>query len=219
MSEVTASQIKEAIKGFLVGADLTKLTSKKIRKNLEDKFEVDFTDRKKEIDEILMNQIEQANASQSDGEKSEESSKEAESSESEQDSDSSYEKAPKKTSRNPVGRKRPSTSNMTAKSKAKKSKVKDEDGESKPKKKTGFAREMVLSAELAQLVGTDKLSRGDVVKKMYAVIKERDLLDQSNKQFVICDDELHQIFGVRRFRAFGMMKYLKKHVKDPKDVY
>ena len=51
--------------------------------------------RKKEIDEILMNQIEQANANQSDGEKSkEESDKESESSASEQDSDSSYEKMP-----------------------------------------------------------------------------------------------------------------------------
>ena len=50
--------------------------------------------RKKEIDEILMNQIEQANASQSDGEKSEESDQESESSASEQDSDSSYEKTP-----------------------------------------------------------------------------------------------------------------------------
>lgn len=38
--------------------------------------------------------------------------------------------------------------------------------------------------------------------------------DPKNKQFAICDDELMKVIGVKRFRTFGMMKYLKSHFVD-----
>lgn len=38
--------------------------------------------------------------------------------------------------------------------------------------------------------------------------------DPKNKQFAICDDELFKVIGVKRFRTFGMMKYLKNHFVD-----
>jgi chromatin remodeling complex protein RSC6 len=39
------------------------------------------------------------------------------------------------------------------------------------------------------------MARHEVVKKVWAIIKERNLYDPKNKQFAICDDELLKVFG------------------------
>lgn len=74
---------------------------------------------------------------------------------------------------------------------------------------------MALSPVLAELVGQDRMARSDIVKKMWEIIRERKLEDPKNKRFTICDEQLYQVFGLKRFQTFSMMKYLKKHVKDP----
>lgn len=75
----------------------------------------------------------------------------------------------------------------------------------------GFTRPLQLSPELASLMGCETLPRHEVVKKVWALIKERNLYDPKNKQFAICDAELQKVIGVKRFRTFGMMKYLQPH--------
>lgn len=75
----------------------------------------------------------------------------------------------------------------------------------------GYTKSMTLSPELAALVGQDSMARHEVVKKVWSIIKERDLYDPKNKQYAICDDALFKVIGVKRFRTFGMMKYLKNH--------
>jgi upstream activation factor subunit UAF30 len=55
-----------------------------------------------------------------------------------------------------------------------------------------------------------------VVKRVWAIIKERNLYDPDNKQFAICDDELRTVIGEDRFRTFGMMKHLKHHITSIK---
>merc|ERR1711890_184782 len=79
------------------------------------------------------------------------------------------------------------------------------------KKETEFTKTCKLSVNLAALMGQDEMPRHEVVKRMWAIIKERNLYDPKNKQFAICDPELHKIMGVKRFHTFGMMKYLKNH--------
>ncbi|KAF5288637.1 hypothetical protein FQA39_LY15332 [Lamprigera yunnana] len=76
---------------------------------------------------------------------------------------------------------------------------------------SGYTKSMTLSPELAALVGQNSMARHEVVKKIWDIIKERDLYDPKNKQFAICDDALFKVIGVKRFRTFGMMKYLKSH--------
>ncbi|KAF4532608.1 hypothetical protein B566_EDAN014853 [Ephemera danica] len=78
----------------------------------------------------------------------------------------------------------------------------------------GYTRAYTLSPELAAVVGQDSMARHEVVRKIWSIIKERNLYDPKNKQFAICDDELLKVFGVKRFRTFGMMKYLKNHFID-----
>lgn len=93
----------------------------------------------------------------------------------------------------------------------------DEDWkESKKKGKkgkgTGFTRPYKLSPELSSLMGgADELPRHEVVKKVWKIIKEKNLYDPKNKQFAICDEQLEKVIGVKRFRTFGMMKYLMPH--------
>ncbi|CAD7084615.1 unnamed protein product [Hermetia illucens] len=79
---------------------------------------------------------------------------------------------------------------------------------------TGFTRPYTLSADLASVVGAESLPRYEVVKKIWSLIKERNLYDPKNKQYAICDPELLKIFGVKRFRTFSMLKYLKPHFID-----
>ncbi|KAG0719242.1 Upstream activation factor subunit spp27 [Chionoecetes opilio] len=78
-------------------------------------------------------------------------------------------------------------------------------------KKSAFTKSFKLSPELADVVGSDVMPRHEVVKKLWAVIKERELQDPANKQYAICDDQLLKVIGVKRFRTFGMMKHLKDH--------
>lgn len=75
----------------------------------------------------------------------------------------------------------------------------------------GYTKVMTLTPELASLVGQDTMARHEVVKKVWALIRERNLFDPKNKQFAICDDALFKVIGQKRFRTFGMMKYLKDH--------
>lgn len=109
-------------------------------------------------------------------------------------------------------------------------------------KGSGYIRAITLTPELAAVVGAEKMARHEVVKKIWSIIKERNLYvslveksklkirssffatayltvpfvlqDPKNKQFAICDDELMKVIGIKRFRTFGMMKYLKNHFVD-----
>lgn len=62
-------------------------------------------------------------------------------------------------------------------------------------KKSAFTKSFKLSPELADVVGSDVMPRHEVVKKLWAVIKERELQDPKNKQYAICDDQLFKVIG------------------------
>lgn len=90
-------------------------------------------------------------------------------------------------------------------------------GTEQPKKKRksgggGFSKSLTLSDDLAAIVGTKEAPRHEVVKQMWAYIKENKLQDPKNKQFAICDEKLHKIIGTKKFKCFGMVKYLKDHM-------
>lgn len=82
------------------------------------------------------------------------------------------------------------------------------------KRESVYSRKCVLSPELAAVMGEDQMARHDVVKRMWGIFRERELFDPSNKQFGICDSQLLKVFGKKRVQLFGMMKYLKSHIKD-----
>ncbi|KAL6546077.1 hypothetical protein OROGR_009951 [Orobanche gracilis] len=84
----------------------------------------------------------------------------------------------------------------------------------KPKKGSGgLTTPLPLSDALVKFFGTGKfeLSRADVVKKMWAYIKENELQDPSDKRMVLCDKKLKELFGVDSFHGFTVSKLLASH--------
>jgi chromatin remodeling complex protein RSC6 len=93
----------------------------------------------------------------------------------------------------------------------------DED-EDKPKKKRsggargGFAKEYILSESLSVVVGVDKLSRPQVVKRLWEYIRGHELQNPSNRREIMCDDNMRAVFGTEKVDMFRMNKVLGRHL-------
>ncbi|XP_026473232.1 upstream activation factor subunit spp27 [Ctenocephalides felis] len=259
MANISKAELRKEINAILKDADLSSTSAKKVRQMLEEKLDCNLAARKKEIDGLVMDYVNEHvknEDSEEDGTEEEEASEEDEASEEEvkekkskraapakkkatkkarQDDDdeedeeenseseansdamSEEEYSPKKTTK-PKAKK-------GAKGRRKKGSDSDSDDDWNKSKKTkkakggkratAYTRPYKLSAELSNLIGSkDPMPRHEVIKRVWAIIKERNLYDPENKQFAICDDELMKVMGVKRFRTFGMMKYLKNHFLD-----
>merc|ERR1712219_57777 len=85
----------------------------------------------------------------------------------------------------------------------------------KPKKVNGLTKPMTLSKELAAIVGAkkdEKLARSEIIKRLWAYLKEKNLQDPENKQWFTPDKLMAPVFGTEKIKAFGMAKYLKDHL-------
>jgi chromatin remodeling complex protein RSC6 len=69
------------------------------------------------------------------------------------------------------------------------------------------------SKELAAIVGSDPLPRGEVVSKMWEYIKKNNLQNPENKREILADDKLQPIFGKPKVTMFEMNKHLAQHLK------
>lgn len=65
---------------------------------------------------------------------------------------------------------------------------------------------------MAAWMGTDAAPRPQITKKLWAYVKENNLQDPANKQFVLADETLKKLTGEERFQAFGFSKLIKQHV-------
>ncbi|XP_050396986.1 uncharacterized protein LOC126815411 [Patella vulgata] len=238
MAEINTADLKIGIKEILKDADLDTLSAKKVRKMLEVKFEADLTDRKQEIDKMVMEQISQTQ----NGEDSESESPAANGTSKNNSADSTMSSSDDDDmvlDKGPVRKKKKVSKKITAvndeefakqlqqqelgrtrgsRRPPKPTKPKTPKVKSDKKRKSTYSKPCQLSAELAAIVGADQLPRSDVVKKMWEIAKARNLQDPKNKQFMLCDDELKKVFGRRRVRMFGMMKDLHRHIIDMKDL-
>ena len=91
------------------------------------------------------------------------------------------------------------TKPKAAKAKAKdgaKAKDKKKDKEKGESKATGggWQAPMLLSNELAAIVGNQEESRPQVVKKIHAYVKENNLKNEADKRLIILDSKLKQVF-------------------------
>ena len=69
------------------------------------------------------------------------------------------------------------------------------------------------SKELAAVVGSNPLPRGEVVSKMWDYIKKNNLQNPQNKREILADDKLEPIFGKKKVTMFEMNKHLAQHLK------
>ena len=69
------------------------------------------------------------------------------------------------------------------------------------------------SKELAAIVGSDPLPRGEVVSKIWDYIKKNKLQDPKERRNIIADDNLKKVFnGKKTVSMFEMTKLVSKHL-------
>jgi chromatin remodeling complex protein RSC6 len=69
------------------------------------------------------------------------------------------------------------------------------------------------SAELATVVGSEPVARGEVVRKVWDYIKSNNLQNPENRREIIADDKLRKVFGKDKVSMFEMNKHLAQHLK------
>ncbi|XP_014665257.1 PREDICTED: upstream activation factor subunit spp27-like [Priapulus caudatus] len=216
---LSREDLRREIKVIIDDGDPANLTSKKVRLTLEETLKVDLSSRKKEVDDLLMEVI----TSMENG------------GESEDDDDDDTKPPPKKLAAAAKKRSKSNASDSSSddddaklaqklqdaekrpKRRAAKPTKKDATAAKKPRKGTStYSVACDLSPELAEIMGSDKMARSAVVKKMWQIIKERNLKDPRDGRYHICDDQLLTVFKRKRVQSFAMMKYLKEHITQPK---
>ena len=81
------------------------------------------------------------------------------------------------------------------------------------KKPNALQQPLQPSAELAAVVGSGKLSRGEVVSKIWDYIKKNNLQNPANKREIVADDKLRKVFGGKdKVSMFEMNKHLAGHL-------
>ncbi|XP_022131070.1 upstream activation factor subunit spp27 isoform X2 [Pieris rapae] len=191
MADVSDENLQKEILKILEKANLAKTSTKKVRQKLEEVFDTDLTDKKELIDQYVMDYVNKMDSENSDS--------------AEEESDEKKKPAPKKRKK----RKGSDSDSDWVKKKPKKAAAGAGRG-----KGSGYTRAYKLSPALAELMGQEEMPRHEVVKRVWTIIKEKNLYDPSNKQYAICDEALYKVIGTKRFRTFGMMKYLKTHFLD-----
>ena len=69
------------------------------------------------------------------------------------------------------------------------------------------------SKELAAVVGPGPLPRGEVVRKVWAYIKQHKLQNPDNRREILADAKLEPVFGKKKVTMFEMNKHLAQHLK------
>ncbi len=119
-------------------------------------------------------------------------------------------KAPKK--KKAAKKKAPKKKKAAAKKK-KAAKKKGAKKKIKRKPNPSFMKPLNPDAALGAIVGNKALPRTEVVKKLWAYIKRRNLQDTQNKRMINADDKLKQVFdGRKQVSMFEMTKLVSKHL-------
>jgi upstream activation factor subunit UAF30 len=83
----------------------------------------------------------------------------------------------------------------------------------------GLTAPKEISDDLAAFLGKGKsMSRTEIVKMLWAYIREHDLQDPSNKREILLDGAMKNVFGCKQFSMFTMNKYIGAHVHPFKPV-
>ncbi|KAG1673969.1 hypothetical protein FOA52_015725 [Chlamydomonas sp. UWO 241] len=93
----------------------------------------------------------------------------------------------------------------------------EEEEAPKPKKKAGgFTKLCLLSPALAKVLGVERESRTQVVKKIWEYVRANNLQDPKDKRKIKADEALRPIFPCT-VTMFSMNKHLAKHIFNDDD--
>ncbi len=68
------------------------------------------------------------------------------------------------------------------------------------------------SEDLAVIVGSSPLPRGEVVSKVWEYIKKNGLQNPANKREIMADEALKKVFGKDKATMFEMNKFFSQHL-------
>lgn len=197
---------------IIASADLEKCTPKTVRKQLEEDLKVDLESSKQQINEIINEAIMKRLAE-------EELAKHALKANNVQDSAEELDDEE-------LARKLQAEENLNVRSKRRVVKVakgkrlikKDPSRKKEPNPNNPFNRPLLLSEPLSQLVGATEMSRPQVVKHIWAYVKEHNLQDPSDRRILICDEKLLPIMKKQRITCFAMNKIISDHLTRKEDA-
>ncbi|XP_058228478.1 upstream activation factor subunit spp27-like isoform X1 [Rhododendron vialii] len=200
---VSDAELVGRLREFLRTSDLTTTTTGTVRRKLEEDFGIDLSEKKafirEQVDVYLQNHLKTSEADDEEGEGNEEEAaagvKSGEEEEEEEEEEEGEEEDVETSNGKGVVERR---------SKKQKTEVKKKGG--------GFTKLCSLSPELQKFVGVPELARTEVVKQLWAHIREKNLQDPSDRRSILCDDTLRGLFGVDRIGMFQMNKALTKHI-------
>ena len=126
---------------------------------------------------------------------------------------------PTKASKEPKAAKETKAPKQTKAPKAAKA-SKEKGGKAEPasaggQKPNALQQPLQPSKELAAVVGSGPLPRGEVVSKVWNYIKKHELQNPENRREILADDKLEAVFGKKTVTMFEMNKYLAQHLTLP----
>ncbi|KAI9088910.1 hypothetical protein K1719_029189 [Acacia pycnantha] len=198
---VSESELIGRLREFLRSSDLNTTTTATVRRQLEKDFGIDLSDRKafirEQVDLFLQSEREQPEAEedQKDEPQPEHESEEIEDCDNELQDDEERDEDTVKPSGNGKDKQRSKSS-----------------GSEVRRKGGGFCKLCSLSPQLQEFVGAPEMARTEVVKQLWAYIREKNLQDENNRRNIICDEPLRALFNVDVINMFHMNKVLSKHI-------
>jgi upstream activation factor subunit UAF30 len=205
---VSESELIGRLREFLRNSDLDTTTTSIVRRQLESDFGIDLSDRKAFIREQVDLFLQTIHQQQNDA-AHEENADEPEQSQQEQDDDNEEEEQEEEEEKPKRTR---SVKKKTTKNKSKERSNKSGDEVVKKKGGSGFCKICSLSPQLQEFVGAPEMARTEVVKQLWAYIREKNLQDPNNRRNILCDEPLRALFGVNTINMFQMNKVLAKHI-------
>ncbi|XP_024463969.2 upstream activation factor subunit spp27 isoform X2 [Populus trichocarpa] len=190
---VSDSDLVARLREILRSSDLDTATASSIRRQLEEDFGVDLSEKKKFIREQIDTFLETLNKGDGQSwnvtENEDNENDTVEDDENENDGIKEEEEEDSETKES-----------------------KGSDKTEKVRKRGGFAKLSSLSPQLQAVVGVPELARTEVVKKLWAYIRENNLQDPKNRKKIKCDEALRAVFHVNSIDMFQMNKALSKHI-------
>ena len=79
-------------------------------------------------------------------------------------------------------------------------------------KVNALQKPLQLSEELAAVIGSGPLPRGQVVSKIWEYIRSHNLQNPDNRREIVADDQLRRILRKDKVSMFEMNKHLAAHL-------
>jgi upstream activation factor subunit UAF30 len=121
--------------------------------------------------------------------------------------------AKKKVAKKKVAKKKVAKKKVAKKATKKKVVAKAKDPLPSRKNNEAFMKPLSPSKALSEIVGHEPIPRTEIVKRLWAYIKQHKLQDPSNKRNIMADSKLRKVFNGRKsVSMFEMTKLVANHL-------